>query len=168
MSDEKEDRAGLLDQMKNSIKKLDRLFVPDYPEELYKYRPDIEDAWTISEHLVHLYDSDVCFYIFGRKAVVTPGTPVWFAGGKKWVEQLHYADQRIDTEFLQAFKGIRSQFYNFLYILEDRHWDEVYLSHEKRSRVNLEFLLRVIALHIDGHLEFIERNERLWEEKNKG
>ena len=168
MSDEKVDRAGLLDQMKTSINKLDRFFVPYYPVELFKYRPGIEDAWTISEHLVHLYDADVCAYIFGRKAVVSPGTPLWVAGGKNWLEQLCYADQRIDTEFLQAFKGIRSQFYNFLFQLEDRHWDEVFLSHEKRGRVNIEFLLRVIALHIDGHLEFIERNERLWEEKNKG
>ena len=45
-------------------------------DDLLDFRPDIEDAWTIRGHIVHLLDSDVHYYILIRMALTDPGAKV--------------------------------------------------------------------------------------------
>ncbi|MBN1685631.1 MAG: hypothetical protein JW852_03205 [Spirochaetales bacterium] len=55
--------------------------------------------------------------------------------------------------------------YKLLKAFEDRDWSTLFVNHATRGKQTLHDILRTIAGHVDFHPELIERNEKLWREK---
>ena len=49
--------------------------------------------------------------------------------------------------------------------IADRDWSGFYVIRPDGEKTFLEHLVRIESTHIDRHLEFVERNERLWSEQ---
>ncbi len=160
-------RKELLELLRECPTKLDRFYSSDFPHELMDFRPEVEDAWTIREHLVHVFDAEVGCYIFIRKAIVEPGSATMWYTGANWAEPLKYSDQLLDQDTLIALKKVRSLTYEKLKSMEYQDWSEYYVKGSEDEKVDLDFFLKILAPHVDWHLEYIDRNEELWRSQNR-
>ena len=139
-------RKNLLKLAKESPAKLDKFFSSYFQHELLDFRPKIEDAWTIREHIVHLFDADVAIYIFIRKAIVDPGgAELWYTG-ENWAVPLKYGNQMLDKNTLIAFKKVRSLTYEKLKSIEKKDWSKYYFKDSEDENVDLDFILKILNL----------------------
>ena len=157
-------RKELLEKLRNSANSLDRLATPDTPSELLNFRPSLQDAWTIQEHLIHILDSEMSLFLRIRQAVAEPGLEVRTGSSlENWKQKFDHSEQSAEDS-IEAFKRIHSIAYKLLKGFEDRDWSEFFVQHPKRGKQTLDDIAGIVAEHIDFHLELIERNEKLWRE----
>jgi hypothetical protein len=161
----REQRKKLLELLLSGMSSLDRYTESTTPLEALHYRPPLDDAWTIMEHMGHILDVEVSGYVFIRKAIVEPGVETWGFPHDDWIEPLRYADLSMN-EVLAAFKSIRLLTYRLLKDIEDEGWDGFYLLRSSGEKRTLDRLLEILAGHVDFHLEYLERNLAIWKEKN--
>ena len=114
--------------------------------------------------MVHLFDTEAAVYIFIRKAIVDPGgAPMWYVG-ESWAKPIGYASQHLDSGILSSLKKLRSLTYEKLTSIEDQDWSKFFLNGADGEKVDIAFFLKVIAPHIDWHLEYVNRNEERWKQ----
>ncbi len=125
-------------------------------EELY-FIPDIPDAWSINEHLVHLLDSDALGWYRARAAVADPGAkvPNWSQEG--WRNRLGYSRQD-GLACLEEAVRLRSILGSWLRTLIDEDWSAFWFEHPVRGRLDLTAYLEMYSGHGDFHVPYIERN----------
>jgi hypothetical protein len=160
-------RKEVLEKLRNNRSSLDRFAAPDMSSELLNFRPALEDAWTIQENLVHVLDSEMGLFLRIRQAVANPGSDA--ASGtplESWKELFDHSLQSIE-DTVGAFKKIHSLAYELLKGIEDKDWSTFFLNHPTRGKWTLDDIAGIVAGHVDFHLELIERNEKLFKEKNK-
>jgi len=155
-------RRELLEKYLAGAGRFDRYLGKEVADELLRFRPDLEDAWSILEHLAHVLDTEVSSYIRFRTAVAEPGAPVMVYDQGKW-RSLSGASGQSARQTLEAFKLLRTLNYGLLKGLEDREWSGFTVQHPQRGRIDLEDLLTIYTGHVDFHLEYLRRNEELWE-----
>ena len=114
MSKEEMTRTDYLELLKASADKLDRFLSPDYSDELLHFRPDLEDAWTIKEHLVAIVDTHIILYLLIRMAIAEPEAKAWNLGPfirGEWFEPVKYADQPLQDTIAcdKIEKSIKSE-----------------------------------------------------------
>ena len=128
---------------------------------------EIRDAWTIREHIVHLFDTEAAAYIFTRKAIVDPGgAQLWYAG-ESWAKAIDYSTQSLDADMLSILKKLRTLTHEKLMSMEDQDWSKFFCKGSDGENKDIAFFLWVFAPHIDWHLEYINRNEKLWEQQTR-
>ena len=160
-------RKENLEKLKNGANSLDRFAAPGTPSELLNFRPSLEDAWTIQEHLIHILDSELALFLRIRQAIADPGSEARTGPSlESWREQFDHSEQSVEDS-IEAFKRIHSIAYKLLKGLEDRDWSKFTVQHPARGEQTLDDVLIIVAGHVDFHLELMERNENLWREKGK-
>ena len=163
-------RAEYLDLLKASANKLDRFLTPDYSDELLNFCPDIEDAWTIKEHLVHILDVEVILYLWIRMAVAESGSKVWDIGPiiqGDWNTHINYSNQPLGNS-VEAFKRIRLLIHHLLKGKVNSDWSNFFIIRSNGKKWTLDKMLRILVSHLDRHLDdFINRNEKLCREQRK-
>ena len=168
MPKEEMTRAEYLDLLQASANKLDQFLSPEYADELLNFRPDIEDAWTIKENLVHILDVDVILYLWIRMAIAETGSKVWDIGPMMrgdWNKPVNYSDQPLGDS-IEAFKRIRLLIHHLLNNIFDGDWSDFFIIRSNGEKWTLNDMLRILAKHIGNHLDkFINRNEKLWREQ---
>jgi hypothetical protein len=147
--------------------RFDRFIEQGCPEELLDYRPPIEDAWTIREHLAHVVDTEVNAYVRYRKCIAEPGGRVCVFDEERWKQALGYADQPLE-ESLSVFKLLRALTYRHLKTLDQTEWNGYFVVHPERGRFSLDDWLATYTGHIDVHEKYIMRNESLWDRERTG
>ena len=162
------DRKAALEKLRQSESQLDRFADPKTPPELLHFRPAVEDAWTIQEHIVHLFDCDMIFLIWIKKAIAEPGSAVWATGPitDVWPRQLNYSDQPL-LDTIEAFKRIRKITYCLFKSIEDREWGDCYVVRPDGQKRTLIDLLNILPRHVNIHEEYFKRNESQWQEQTK-
>jgi hypothetical protein len=151
----------------SSPSKLDRFLSLSVSEELLDFRPDLDEAWTIREQLVHLVDADAALYVRVRRAIAEPGSEAWPIGKNlvdKWHPALGYPSESA-VDAVKGLQAIRALTAALLQRIADADWSNFYVIRPDGEKAYLEDLVRVESTHIDRHLEFVERNERLWAEQ---
>ena len=100
--------ADIITQLGENLELLERYAETDFPTELLDFRPAVEDAWTIREHLSHLLDVEIVNCIWLRTAIAEPGVDVWAPPGmlSSWLSALNYSGQE-PADMVAAIKVIR-------------------------------------------------------------
>ena len=157
-------RAENIALLASSPSRLDRFLDTGVSDELLDFRPDLEDAWTIREQLIHLVDADAALYVRIRRAIAEPGSDAWPIGKnlvEKWRPALDYPGGSA-ADAVRGLKAIRALTVSLLQRIAQRDWSGFFVTRPDGEKASLDDLVRVESTHIDRHLEFIERNERLW------
>jgi hypothetical protein len=152
----------LLEKYRAGINALDRIAAS--PAAPLDFRPALPDAWTIREHVMHFIDAEVNFYLRIRKAVAEPGGAIVPFDEEKWTAGLGYARQPID-EAVAVYRGLRSIVARQVEALSG-DWESYRVLHPVRGEQNLEKLFDIVCGHLDSHLEFVKRNQGLFEGGN--
>ena len=160
-------RRELLEKMRNGLSSLDRFAATATPSEILNFRPSLEEAWTIQEHLIHVLDSEMALFLRIRQAIANPGSDaVPGIPLESWKERFDHTGQSV-ADTVGAFKKIHSIAYQLLKGFEEQDWSTFVVNHPTKGKQTLEDILRILAGHVDFHLELIERNEKLWQDKNR-
>ena len=160
------DRKELLEKLRNNASSLDRFGTSNFQSDLRNFRPAIEEAWTIQEQLSHILDSEMSLFLRMRQAIASPGSearpgvPL-----DSWQELFDHPEQSAE-DTVEAFKKIHAIAYKLLKGFENQDWSNFFVNHTTNGKQTLDDLLRIIAGHVEFHLELIERNEKLWGETN--
>ncbi|OHD22875.1 MAG: hypothetical protein A2086_09445 [Spirochaetes bacterium GWD1_27_9] len=129
------------------------------------FRP-FENAWTIKEHIIHIVDGDINAYIRLNCVLAESGKSVMLIDEEKWTENLFYHNQSVE-DYLQVFELLRKIVSNKLKSIKDDVWERNHIIHPTLGKVTLFDWLRGYSTHLEEHINYIERNEKLWlENKN--
>ena len=169
------DRSGLQSHIMDVYKRSEALadyavgpskikdFIGKIPKEAIDYRP-FEDAWTIAEHTHHLLDAEMNGYVRYRNAIAEPGSLVRLWDQEGWKAKLGYAEQDLSSS-LEAFALIRSIVHRHLSRIVSEDWSKYTFVHPERGTVDLDGWLETYLGHVKTHLDYFERNLRLFKEK---
>ena len=156
-------RNEQLDLLAQKVNDLDRYL--SLPESILVYQPTVEDAWTTKEHVVHMADAELVLYAQVRLSIAQPGQPgiplSGFVRGD-WNKALAYNDHPLE-EMVDAFRKIRSLNHHLYTMVAEKEWDGYYVQRPDGQKRTLKGMLGVLITHPDSHVEFTERNKKLWE-----
>ena len=159
-------RKELIEKLRNNANALDRFGTSNLQSDLLNFRPSLEEAWTIQEHLVHLLDSLITRFLRIREAIANPGSEALSGFAlESWQERFEHLEQSAE-DTVGAFKRINLITYKLLKGIENQDWSTFFTYHTTRGKITLDDHLRSFANHLDFHIELIERNEKSWREKN--
>ena len=158
-------RKELLEKLLTSAGAYDRFVTSDSQADLLNFRPDLEDAWTIQEQLVHVLDSEMSLFLRIRQAVANPGSDALPAFSlDKWTEGFDHTSQSA-KDTVGTFKKIHLLAYGVLKAMEKKDWSGYYVNHSTRGKQTLDDILKIMAGHVDFHIDLMERNEKLMREE---
>lgn len=160
------EKKSLLETYAEGPKRVEDLLAGLTPEVLH-FRPSVAGAWTIAEHLNHLLDSEANAFIRYRKAVAEPGQPIATYDQEGWQARLGY-DHQYCRSSLEAFALLRKVTVDHLSTIIDQDWSRYYYEHPENGKVTLEDWLKIYADHVRAHMEYIDRNLRLFSEERAG
>jgi hypothetical protein len=83
---------------------------------------------------------------------------------EKWAASLSYQRQPADRA-LAIFRLLREIAVDLLGNAPEAAWDTNYVLHPQRGRVSLRGWLTIYVEHSDTHLQYIERNLKMWGER---
>lgn len=134
------------------------------PAGAYHFRPSQAGAWTIAEHLNHLLDAEANAFVRYRKAVAEPGGMISPFDEEAWGERLDYesGDFAVALEAFGLLRGIAAA--HLGKILEE-DWAPYFYLHPEAGRVGLESWLKTYTDHVTTHIDYIERNLRLYDKR---
>lgn len=154
------EKHSLIDRFEGAYAPIERL-VAELPDEAFHYVPEVKDAWSINDHLVHLLDAEVAGYFRVRNAMASPGLPVQTWDEEAWQAKLAYGatDGRV---CLALAMQLRSLLCASLRSAADRDWSALWLEHPEKGRLDLPRLLEIYRDHLAYHAPFIKRNIDAW------
>ncbi len=133
-------------ELVNGLSKEERSFVPNLP-----------DAWSIDEHLVHLLEADALCWFRARVSIAEPGAkgPSW--NQESWRSRLRY--WALDgLAWLEDAVRIRGFIAETCRAVLDDDWSVYWFEHPARGRMELRELLELYCGHADFHIPYMERN----------
>jgi uncharacterized damage-inducible protein DinB len=144
-----------------------RLFdkMKDITDDMLNFRPNIEDAWTIKEHLIHLVDSEINGFIRLKSIFAQPGSPCFVLDENIWTKNLKGKNEDLN-KYLAVFKIIREMAYDLLVDEDDDNWDRNYFVREYQGttvNVTIAKWLEVYTNHLNSHFGFLNRNIALYQ-----
>jgi hypothetical protein len=114
-----------------------------------------------------MLDAEILLFMWARRAIAVPGTTVAddsaFMRGE-WVAPLRYSDQSVE-DTIEAFRRIRTLSYVILKAMADDNWEGLHILGADGGKIPLDAILGILAQHVDFHMEYINRNVKLWEEQ---
>ncbi len=127
------------------------------PKTALDYRPDLKDAWTIREHLVHFFDADVIAYARVRLCAAEPGVTLFVWNEEEWKQRLGYGETDLEAT-VEGIRLMRRLIAASAAILLDRDWETLFVNHPKRGRMTIADVLKLYEDHAAFHLEYVGRN----------
>jgi hypothetical protein len=137
----------------------------EVPKEANHFKPK-PDAWSIHEIIIHMPDSEASGLIRFRKIIAESGVTVDVYDQDAWVNELSY--QKRDAKgALALFKQMRLATAELLRSVDDSVWAENYVMHPEDGKLTLKRCLELYTLHVDKHIEQIQRNRDAWEKAGR-
>jgi hypothetical protein len=158
-----EERISSIAGFESIYGKVDELIEGASDEEL-AFVPDLPDAWSINDFLVHFLDADLSLAFRLRSAIAESGAavPVWDENA--WHDSLAYAAED-GRACLSLAKGLRSFMAVSLRARVEEDWSAFFIEHPSRGKLNLDDLVAMYQEHIVFHLPLIRRNRRAWKDR---
>lgn len=132
-------------------------------EEELAFVPNLPDAWSINDFLVHFLDADLSLAFRLRSAMAESGAAVPLWDENAWKDSLAYGAED-GRSCLELAKGIRSFVAVSLRARVDEDWARLFIAHPVRGRLDLGALVAMYDEHVVFHLPLIRRNRRAWSE----
>ncbi len=139
--------------------KLLRQALKDMPKEAWEFRPELEDAWTISEHVRHVVDSEANFYLRAKLSVAEPGAVIMALDEEVWAHKVYPPNEELEP-YLELFEQLRKILYIFLKGVSAVQAEEAWVTHPVHGRMTLKNILMIYVRHVYSHLEYLERNRK--------
>ena len=163
-------KDGLLSKYSKDYSTL-KTIIDSLDNEIINYIPELENAWSIKEHIAHLVDTEVNGFVRFKRSVLNPGTTLDLGRGNIETSNkiLDYASQNID-DLLDLFRLLRKIIYDNVKKMRGEDIEMYYIEHVNHptfGRTNLKFILSINTQHFDKHLKFINRNIELYNESKK-
>ncbi|NLJ45177.1 MAG: DinB family protein [Treponema sp.] len=153
---DRNEKEGLIVRYETAFEPI-RNLVKNLTAHQLSFIPDLPEAWSINEHLVHLLEADlICWYRI-RAAIAEPGVtiPVW--NQEAWRSRLRYSD--LDgIGCLEESVRVRSLIGRTCRGVLDGDWSAFHVIHPERGRMDLAQLLELYSGHGSFHLKYLERN----------
>lgn len=159
-----DEKIAIIDRFEAAFAPIEAL-ISDLSEAALRYVPELEGAWSINDHLVHLLDAESAVYFRLRLAIAEPGSAVQLWDEEAWHSKLGYgnADGRA---CLAAAKAMRAALCASLRAIVDTDWSGYFLLHPERGRLELENFLVMYRDHLAYHAPFIKRDRDAWKAAN--
>jgi DinB superfamily len=143
-------KAEILNQYDEEIDNLE-IYLSRFSEEVIGFKPNIEDSWSIAEHLRHLLDVELNQFLLVNDILINN-----VASNVKDVN----IDNLIDfCEGMDIYKKLRSE---ILQILKDERFkkDKCKIKSSVHGLIEMEFKEGIQALnnHLKVHKDFMKRN----------
>ncbi len=132
-------------------------FVKNAPAAAVDFRPNLPGAWSIRDHAVHFLDADTFAYGRLRLAVTQPGADVFVWNEEAWHERARYetADALVALETARALRHVVCAMAKSVV---DAEWEDFYVRHSQRGRMNLADVFKLYTDHAQFHLSYFRRN----------
>jgi len=137
--------------------------------EIILFKPSIEGAWSIKEHIIHIVDSEINNFIRWKSIIAQPGSKCFVIEENEWTKNLKYEQEDI-KDYLDVLKLLRKITFNYLLNVDEAEWNKNYFIHEYEGKINkitLEKIIEIYKEHIYWHINYIERNIVLQKEEIK-
>ena len=135
----------------------------DVPQEMWQFKPEPKE-WSVHEILVHLADSESNAALRARKLIVEPGGLLMGYDQDKWAIELNYHDQSWE-DALETLKFVRKTTYKLLKQQPEEVFQNTVKHPEYDEPYTFEKWLNIYSGHIPGHIEQIQNNMKLWEDR---
>ena len=129
-------------------------------DEMLNFRPEILDAWTIKEHVIHLVDSEINGFIRCKSIIAQPNSACYVMDENNWTKNIRRKNEDI-KKYLSVFRLIREMAFDLLIDEEESNWNKDYFIrtyNNETSNVTIEKYLKLYINHLNFHLEYIDRN----------
>jgi len=133
--------------------------VPLMPEEVLAWRP-FDGAWSVHEHIAHLFEAEIASFHRWRKAIAEPGGKVEDWNEEAWTRELNYHTIPLGT-CIRVMTSLRELGFSELQSIIDRDWDAYWFLHSKQGKISLEEWLIHYIEHMVTHRGYIDRNLQL-------
>ncbi len=122
-----------------------------------RFVPNLPDAWSINEHLVHLLDADCNMVLRIRGAVAEPGRDVPLWDQEAWRAKNNYRSS--DGLFcLELAMSLRKFIAESLRTLGMDCVEAAAVVHPERGRLSVADVLKIYTGHADFHYKYLVRN----------
>ena len=137
-----------------------RAKMAEIDDAMLNYRPDIEDAWTIKEHVIHVVDSEINGFLRLKSIIAQPGTHCYVMEEETWTKNIRRKNEDVD-KYLAVYALIKEMVYDLLVDEDAGNWNRDYFIRDYqggRSMVTIAKCLQIYIDHLRAHLEYIDRN----------
>jgi hypothetical protein len=140
--------------------------VDGLPEKAIDFVPDLADAWSIREQIVHLMDAEIRAFVRYRNAILDPGVDLKLGGGDVNTSNtlLKYNAQDLG-DALEVIRLLRKITVQHVSGLTDEEMARYGIKHPEMGLINLRMVLSIYTQHVDKHLELVRRNIELFEKR---
>lgn len=135
----------------------------DVPQEMWQFKPEPKE-WSVYEIIIHIADSETNAALRARKLIVEPGGAIMAYDQALWADVLNYHEHNFE-DALEVTRLARKTTYELL----KRQPEEVFSHHivhpEYDEPYTFEKWLNIYSGHIPAHIEQIQNNMKLWEDR---
>jgi hypothetical protein len=135
-------------------------------KEVLDFVPDIEDAWSIREHIAHLVDTEIRAFIRYRNSIVDKGIELHLGGGDVNASNrlLKYSSQNMEDS-LEIIRLLRKITVEHVSGMSNDEMEKYYIKHPDLGETNLKMILSIYTQHFDKHIDYLQRNIKLFDER---
>ena len=126
------------------------------PERL-DFRPGYQDAWTITEHVVHLADSEANNFIRMKSIIAQPRSATFVIDEDAWTRNLMRKREDLG-KYLRLFRLLREIVVDLVTDELESNQDFYLRTYKGETRqIGMRDGLAIYAKHVGFHLEYIDR-----------
>lgn len=147
-----------------------RAKMAEIDDAMLNYRPDIEDAWTIKEHAIHVVDSEINGFLRLKSIIAQPGTHCYVMDEDTWTKNIRRKNEDV-SKYLAVYALIKEMVYDLLVDEDAGNWNRDYFIRDyqgERSEVTIAKCLQIYIDHLRAHLEYIDRNMAAYKRTGPG
>jgi hypothetical protein len=129
-------------------------------DDLLNFRPDIEDAWTIKELVIHIVDSELNGFIRCKSIIAQPFSTCYVMDEELWTKNIRRKNEDV-KKYLAVFKLVREMMYDLLIDEDEANWDKDYFIRpykDETKQITIIKLLELYTNHVVNHIKLIDRN----------
>jgi len=150
----------LLHQYSNGYNLLSKS-IENLNDDLLIFRPIINDAWTIKEHIIHLVDCEINLFLRVKFSISETGKEILIIDENKWKDKLNYNNENL-YNYLDLFRLIRIIITNLLIDINEKKSKEFFVMHPKLGKLELKKQIGIYVGHVFYHIDYIKRNIKIW------
>jgi hypothetical protein len=160
-------KEELLSKYSSDYSKLKGI-VNNLDKEILDFVPDLEDAWSIREHIAHLVDTEIRAFIRYRNSIVNRGIELNLGGGDVNASNrlLKYSSQNMEDS-LEVIRLLRKITVEHVSGMSHDEMEKYHIKHPDLGETNLKMILSIYTQHFDMHIDYLQRNVKLFNERRK-
>jgi hypothetical protein len=129
-------------------------------DEILEYKPNVQDAWSIKEHIIHLVDWDINGYIWIKSIIAQPKSTCLKLDGDTWMKNILGKNHDMH-KYLLVFKTLREMIFDVLIEEPDEKMNGDFMLlpiNGENVKLTIKECLESFINHPKYHNNYIDRN----------